>query len=136
MPALKVERVHGPARRAIIKGLMAFNTRAVGKWNFERISITLRDRGAIVGGLAAETYLGWMYINLLWVSDDRRGQGFGSKLMKAAEKEARRRGIKRAWVDTFGFQAPAFYRKLGYRQFGRLNNYPAGSFRCFLTKAL
>ena len=56
--------------------------------------------------------------------------------MKAAEKEARRRGIKRAWVDTFSFQAPAFYRKLGYHQFGRLNDFPAGGYRSFLTKAL
>jgi len=77
-----------------------------------------------------------MYINLLWVSGDHRGKGFGSKLMKAAEKEARRRGIKHAWVDTFSFQAPAFYRKLGYRRFGRLKDYPAGQSRSFLTKAL
>src|SRR6478672_9003201 len=136
MAAIKVERVHGPARRAIIKGLMAYNTAAVGKFGFKRLSVTLRHRGAIVGGLSADTYLGWMYITLLWVSDDHRGQGFGSKLMKAAEKEARRRGIKRAWVDTFSFQAPAFYRKLGYRQFGRLKDYPAGGYRSFLTKAL
>jgi GNAT superfamily N-acetyltransferase len=136
MPTLKLERVHGPARRAIIKELMAYNTRAVGNWGFKGISITLRHRGAIVGGLAADTYLGWMYVRLLWVSEDYRGQEFGSKLMKAAEKEARRRGIKQAWVDTFSFQAPAFYRKLGYRQFGRLKDYPAGHFRSFLTKAL
>src|SRR5262245_48809855 len=128
MATIKVERVHGPARRAIIKGLVAYNTRAVGKFGFKRLSVTVGARGAIVGGLSADTYLGWMYISLLWVSDDYRGQGFGSKLMKAAEKEARRRGIKRAWVDTFSFQAPAFYRKLGYRQFGRLKDYPAGYF--------
>ena len=136
MAAIKVERVHGPARRAILKGLMAYNSAAIGKFGFKRLSVTLRHRGAIVGGLTADTYLGWMYVSLLWVSDDHRGKGFGSKLMKAAEKEARRRGIKRAWVDTFSFQAPAFYRKLGYRQFGRLKDYPVGHFRSFLTKAL
>jgi hypothetical protein len=39
-------------------------------------------------------------------------------------------------VDTFGFQAPEFYRKLGYREFGRLDDFPAGHSRSWLTKAL
>ena len=79
--------------------------------------------------------LGWMYITLLWVSDDLRGQGFGVKLMKAAEKEARRRGIKRAWVDTFSFQARSFYEKLGYEEFGTLD-YPPLHKRHFMRKVL
>ncbi len=104
MAAIKVERVHGPARRAIIKGLIAYNTRAVGKFGFKRLSVTLRHRGAIVGGLSADTYLGWMFIALFWVDEKFRGQGFGSKIMQTAEKEARRRGVKNVYVDTFSFQ--------------------------------
>ena len=136
MPALKVERAHGPARRAIIKGLMAYTTRAVGNWNFERISITLRHKGAIVGGLAADTYLAWMFIALFWVDEKFRDKGFGSKLIRTAEKEARKRGVKHAYVDTFSFQAPGFYRKLGYREFGRLKGFPKGHARIWLSKAL
>src|SRR5262245_60345442 len=136
MQPLRVERGHGPARRAIIKGLMAFNTRAVGKWDFERISITLRHRGAIVGGLAADTYLAWMFIALFWVDEKFRGKGFGSKIMRTAEKEARKRGVKHAYVDTFSFQAPGFYKKLGYREYGRLRGFPKGHSRIWLSKAL
>jgi ribosomal protein S18 acetylase RimI-like enzyme len=136
MPKITVERVHGPARRAIIRGLVAYNNTAIGRFDFKRLSVTVRDRGEIVGGLSAETYLGWMFIALLWVDEKFRGRGFGSKLMRAAEKAARQRGVKHVYVDTFSFQAPAFYRKLGYRQFGKLNNFPAGHSRCWLTKAL
>jgi GNAT superfamily N-acetyltransferase len=136
MPALKVERVHGPARRAIIKGLMAYNTRAVGRWDFKKISITLRHRGAIVGGLSADTYLAWMFIALFWVDEKYRGKGFGSKIMRAAEEQARKRGVKHAYVDTFSFQAPGFYKKHGYREFGRLDDFPPGHHRSWLTKAL
>jgi GNAT superfamily N-acetyltransferase len=136
MPAIKVERVHGPARRAIIKGLMAYNTRAVGNWDFQRISITLRHRGAIVGGLAADTYLGWMFIALFWVDEEFRGRGFGSKIIRTAEQEARKRGVTHAYVDTFSFQAPGFYKKLGYREYGRLKAFPAGHQRIWLTKIL
>jgi GNAT superfamily N-acetyltransferase len=136
MARLKVEATHGRARREILKGLLAYNRRAAGELGHRSVTITLRERGRIVGGLAGEIFFGWLYVSLLWISDDYRGQGFGSKLMEAAEKEARRHGIKRAWVDTFTFQAPGFYRKLGYRAFGQLKDFPAGHNRTFLTKAL
>jgi GNAT superfamily N-acetyltransferase len=136
MAAIKIERIHGPARREIIKGLLAFNKRALGKWEFKPLSITLRHRGAIVGGLYGETYLNWMYISLFWLADEFRGKGFGSKIMQTAEKEARKRGVKNAYVDTFSFQAPGFYKKLGYREFGKLKDFPAGHSRSWLTKAL
>jgi GNAT superfamily N-acetyltransferase len=136
MAEIKVEKIHGPARREILKGLLAFNKRALGNWHFKPLSVTLRHRGAIVGGLYGETYLNWMYISLFWLADEFRGKGFGSKIMQTAEKEARKRGVKNAFVDSFSFQAPGFYKKLGYREFGKLKDFPAGHTRSFLTKAL
>jgi len=136
MARLKVETTHGRPRREILKGLLAYNRRAAGELGHRRATITLRERGRVVGGLAGEMFFGWLYVSLLWISDDYRGYGFGSKLMKAAEKEARRHCVKQAWLDTFSFQAPGFYRKLGYRSFGRLKDFPAGHSRTFLTKAL
>src|SRR5262245_22344058 len=136
MAAVKLETVHGPVRREILKGLRAFNTKAIGRFDFKPLSITLRERGAIVGALYGETYLSWMYISLFWIADEFRGKGFGSKIIQAAEKEARKRGVKNAYVDTFSFQAPGFYKKLGYREFGKLNDFPAGHSRSWLTKAL
>ena len=87
------------------QGLDSLQYAAVGKFGFKRLSVTLRHRGAIVGGLSADTYLGWMFIALFWVDEKFRGQGFGSKIMRTAEKEARRRGVKNVYVDTFSFQA-------------------------------
>jgi ribosomal protein S18 acetylase RimI-like enzyme len=75
-------------------------------------------------------------VKFLWVAETYRGRGWGKSLMEAAEKEARRRGVRNAYVDTFSFQAPEFYRKLGYREFGRLDDFPTGHRRSWLTKAL
>src|ERR1043166_2020553 len=136
MARLKRETVHRRARREIFKGLLAYNRSAGGEFGHKSVTITLRERGRIVGGLAGEIFFGWLYVSLLWISEEYRGRGFGSKLMKAAEKEARRRGVKQVWLDTFSFQAPAFYRKLGYRACGRRKDFPAGHTRTFLTKAL
>jgi hypothetical protein len=56
--------------------------------------------------------------------------------MAAMEDAARRRGCRAAWLDTFSFQAPGFYRGLGYRVFGKLAGYPPGHTRHFLWKPL
>jgi GNAT superfamily N-acetyltransferase len=136
MPAPKIEKVHGPARREIVKGLIAYNVAAVGKADHRPLTVTIRERGRIVGGLAGETFFSWMFVSLLWVSDKHRGKGWGSSLMETAEAEARRRGVRNVYLDSFSFQAPAFYAKLSYREFGRLKEFPAGYDRVWMTKAL
>ena len=136
MPRIAVERVHGAARRAVIKGLEAANAPVLGKVEFRPLTITLREGSKIVGGLVGETFLGWLYVSALWVADDFGGHGYGTRIMQAAEKEARRRGMTGVYLDTLSFQAPEFYAKLGYREFGRLDNFPAGHDRRWLAKAL
>jgi predicted N-acetyltransferase YhbS len=136
MPAPRIEKVHGPARREIAKGLRAYNVGAVGKFDHRSLTLTIRQRGKVVAGLAAETFFGWMFVSLLWVSERHRGKELGSSLMQAAEAEARNRGVRNVYLDSFSFQAPEFYAKLGYREFGRLKDFPAGHDRVWMTKAL
>jgi ribosomal protein S18 acetylase RimI-like enzyme len=94
------------------------------------------DSGAIVGGLTARTYWRYLDIAFLWVSEKNRGQDLGSKLMDAAENEARARGCERVLVDTLSFQALAFYKKLGYAEFGRLGGFSGKHDRHYLHKRL
>jgi len=136
MPDVWVEKIHGPARRAIAKGLREANTRLYGKIDHKALTITLRRRREIVGGLTGETYLCWLFVSWFWIDDAYRGAGHGTRMLKAAEDEARKRGAKNVYLDTFSFQAPKFYEKLGYREFGRLNEFPAGHHRSWMTKAL
>jgi GNAT superfamily N-acetyltransferase len=136
VPALRVEKVLGPAKREITKSLIAYNLAAAGKSNFRPLVLTVRDKGKIVGGLTADTYWGWMYVHLLWVSEPRRSKGWGRKLIEKAEAEARKRGVHDVFLESFTFQAPEFYMKLGYREFGRLKGFPLGHDRVYLTKAL
>ena len=96
-------------------GLEAFNeSRWPGHQQWRPLAVFARDGESIVAGLAGETYSGWLFIRYLWVSDALRGQGIGRKLMGDAETSALERGCHSAWVDTFSFQAPGFYPKLGY----------------------
>ena len=136
MPRVQVEKVHGPARREVFKGLFAFNKKAVDKSDHSLLTVTLRDGKEIVGGLAGSVWMDWLTVDVLWISEKYRGKRHGTALMKKAESVARKRGIRNVILNSFSFQAPHFYRKLGYREFGRLNDFPPGHSQSFVTKAL
>ena len=133
----EIKYLEEPAWDAIGGGLTDFNTRQAGDDKGKNLCFVLQTpEWKIVGGVIGATYWDWLYVNLMWVREDLRGRGFGRQLLEKAETEARQRGAKRAYLDTFSFQAPAFYKKLGYEEFGRLEDFPAGHTRYFLVKTL
>lgn len=118
-------------------GLHYFNEAQVGDNKFQRLCYVVRAKDqTILGGIFCATYWDWLYIDLLWLPDELRGRGYGHRLLTLAEEEARRRGAKNAYLDTFSFQAPEFYKQHGYRVFGELPEFPAGHRRYFFTKEL
>jgi hypothetical protein len=63
-------------------------------------------------------------------------QGLGQELMARAGTEAIIHGCKYADVDIPDFQAPKFYRWLGYTVWGVLDNLTPGHRRIILPKSL
>ena len=121
----------------IEKGLREFNRRYTGLEKVEKQAVYIKKDGKILGGIVYVNIRPWTYIKLLWVSDELRGRGYGAKLIKAAEDDARKKGSTKVMVDTFSFQAPEFYKKLGYNEVSRIDGYPIeGASRIWLTKQL
>jgi GNAT superfamily N-acetyltransferase len=124
-------------RASIAAPLREFNQRAIGPVDIKPLYVAIKsEQGNIVGGLWGHTACGWLYTELLVVPEASRGCGLGSQLMRIAEAEAVQRGCHSAWLDTLGFQAKDFYEKLGYTEFGRLENFPTGYARHYLQKQL
>jgi GNAT superfamily N-acetyltransferase len=92
------------------------------------------DDGTIAGGFWGATMFEWLHVGLLFVPESLRGQGVGSALMATAENEAKKRGCRGAFVDTFSFQAAPFYQKLGFTPFGTLHDYPPGHSQIYFSK--
>ncbi|WSJ97234.1 GNAT family N-acetyltransferase [Streptomyces sp. NBC_01320] len=91
--------------------------------------------GALAGGLTGRTWAYWLHVDLLWVDPLHRGSGLGSQLLAEAERVAvADRGCARSRLETWGFQAPDFYRKRGYEVIGQVDNYPPGVTEFILTK--
>ena len=115
----------------------AFNVAATGTDDGRYLTVILkRDDGTIYAGLHGHTWAGICEIKTLWIDESERGKGLGSRLLAAAEEEARRRGCRVIHLESFTFQAPDFYLRHGFEAFARLEDLPAGHANVFLLKRL
>ena len=136
--SLSLEEAPGEdAIDAVADGLEAFNERLWPSHQpWEEFGLFLREpEGRIAGGLVGQVYAGWMFIRFLWLGEALRRHRLGAGMLAAAEAHAVARGCHSAHVDTFSFQAPDFYRRQGYGEFGRLPYPPRGE-RIWLRKRL
>ncbi|KAA3656946.1 MAG: GNAT family N-acetyltransferase [Chloroflexi bacterium] len=114
-----------------------YNTQRAGNDNGKNLCFVVRAPDEeVVGGVIGATFWNWLHIDLMWVKEELRGQGYGQRLLKLAEEEGQKRGAEQAFLDTFSFQAPEFYKKYGYQVFGELKDFPTGYTRLFLSKEL
>ena len=117
--------------------LNQFNKDNVGDDGHTPLNIAEYDKeGNIIGGILGGTYWGWLYIDILWVKEELRRKGIGSKLLIEAEREAVNRGCHHVHLDTMSWQAPEFYKKHGYNLIAILPDIPSGNQKFMLTKSL
>ena len=100
------------------------------------IGVFYEEAGEKKAGLTGEIFGNWLCIKYLCVSEELRGKRLGSQLLEVAEQQARSKGAKYSFVDTFDFQAPGFYEKHGYEEVFRLTEYPYTGSRFYYVKKL
>ena len=71
-------------------------------------SCYIEENGAIVAGLVAGSVCDTLEIDFLCVAEAYRGKARGDRL-------------RRILLNTYGFQAPEFYKKMGYRLLFKLD---------------
>lgn len=116
--------------------LYEFNSSVTGINDGEWLAILVKDEERIVAGICGNTWGGCCEIRQFWVEESRRHQGLGTRLLGAAEQEARRRGCRQIVLTTFSFQAPAFYMKRGFKALATVDDYPCGHQSMLLRKYL
>ena len=114
-----------------------FNVARTGIDDGKLLASFLRDRnGTVLGGIFGWTWGATCYVRYLFVPAALRKRGLGSRLMTAVEAEARTRGCRQIVLETHDFQAPEFYRKLGFDITGRVADYPLGYQSLTMVKQL
>ena len=101
------------------------------------LSLVVTDQdGRIIGGCDAFRMGELAMLDVLWVAEDDRGAGLGACILEQLEENAARQGAKRLELNTFGFQAPHFYEKMGYRRFGAVEGGTGSYGHFFYVKEL
>ena len=122
----------------IRQGLDRYNKETSGIGDRHPLAVFARDPDTddVVGGIIGRTSRGLLFIDVFYLPESLRGKGLGSALLRRMEAEGRQRGCYNGILDTNSFQAPEFYKRHGYQEFGRLEDFPPGHARIWLRKAL
>ncbi|HMM83867.1 GNAT family N-acetyltransferase [Azohydromonas sp.] len=124
----------GDAVAAVDHGLDEANRRAAPQLaDVRALACVARDAdGAVIGGAVGRTWGECAELQQLWVDARHRGRGLGTALLRRFEARAAGRGCTLVYCSTFSFQAPAFYRRLGYEETHRIAGFACGieKFHC------
>lgn len=123
---------------AILDLLIDYNAPHLGgRPAVQAVQFAARDaHGHLVGGLLGQIRVHWLHVDILVTAPGHRRSGLGSELMARAERVARQHACVGLWLDTFEFQAPGFYEKLGFTRCGSLRNFWNGHDRHIYEKRL
>jgi len=123
------------------KGIIEYNLSKVPFTQdipFESINKVIKgSNGEMIAGINSTLYC-WncLCIDVLWVKEEFRKDGYGSALLNEVEKTAKEKGCKLIHLDTFDFQAKEFYLKHGYEVFGVLDDCPLEHKRYYMKKII
>ncbi|MBT8136370.1 MAG: GNAT family N-acetyltransferase [Gammaproteobacteria bacterium] len=135
---IKYDRTENPADEDVAwvrKNLVAFNRSQAPEQPQQKIAVYARDeQGTIIGGATGEVTWGWLYVEMLWVHEDYRGSGIGSRLLDDIEQLARKYNVVGFHLGTTDFQALDFYLRCGYEVWGQLPDFPPGHTNYSLRK--
>lgn len=124
-------------KETIFQCLLEYNLARIEDKNPKDLGVYFQDeKGEMLAGLIGDTHGNWLTVKFLWVSEKLRGKSIGSQILRKAEETAKERGCKYAFLDTFSFQAPEFYKKYGYKEKFVLEEYPVKGKRYYFTKTL
>ena len=134
---IRLENIESQKSQVIGDLIRSFNRSKREAAESEPLNLYVEDdSGELMAGIVAETFGNWLEIEYLFVKEDLRGQGIGSQLLQQAESEAKKRNCRSVFVNTYQFQAPAFYQKHGYKEVFTLKDYPYTGQRHYYQKDL
>ncbi len=120
------------------KHLREFNYRTVGEYpQAQPVRLDVRDLdGRLVAGIRSYVFLYWLQTDVLWVAQEHRGQSLGARLLGMAEAQGKALGARNAKLETFEWQARAFYLKQGYTEYAHIDDYVQGQYLALMRKPL
>lgn len=84
------------------------------KVDYNDFCFVAKENDTLLGVVVGHSYYKEVHVTDLIVREEYRGKGVGSELIRRVEKEFSGQEYENINLTTFAFQAPAFYKKLGF----------------------
>ena len=139
MSKIEIEALVNPSKedcKIIDDGITQYNIQQIGKQKYIPVGSFARKGDKVIGGITGNMYWNYLFIDLMWIEDEYRGQGIGKQLIDEFEKLSIKHGIYKSHLYTASFQSLDFYKKCGYSVVGQLEDMPEGETEYMLYKRL
>jgi ribosomal protein S18 acetylase RimI-like enzyme len=101
--------------------LKQFNELHIGPYERKPYVIYIEnDDAVIIGGLKGDILENVCSVHTVWVHENYRHKGLGSRLFKQLEDFAKMHRCEFIQLDTAEFQAKSFYEKIGFSEVAQL----------------
>ena len=110
----RVSEVDGPIGDFIHNEFVRYGEQSGVVLNYDEFCFVAEDEGKVVGAVTGRAYYNEVHIGDLIVAEGHRRSGLGRRLVGAVEDCYKGKGYDVMTLSTFGFQAPEFYKKLGF----------------------
>jgi GNAT superfamily N-acetyltransferase len=108
---------------AITHGVLNHGRERAQGGNALPIACTVRDGTRVVAGGAGRTEYRRLFVGHLWVAEELRGNGVGSRVLAELEAEASKRGCEDSMIETLDDRVAQLYSRLGYKLLAKVPNY-------------
>lgn len=123
--------------RMVDAGLGDANLAAAPLNQVAPLSCFARDEsGQVIGGVVGRTWGECCELQQVWVAPAHRQQRIGTRLVRNFEARAKERGCRTFYLTTFSFQAPVFYKALGYRAAYEVHGFPNGISKFLMVRTV
>ena len=137
---MKIEFKRGPLtpeEQGVVEAGFAEHSAELGAPDYDKVHLkwlAVDENENLQGIATADVLWDWLYVDELWVCADARSTGLGRRLMQDIETFAADENLQGIWLWTQSWQAESFYRKLGYEEFTRFEDFPKGYTRIGFRK--
>ena len=83
--------------------------------NYMPFAFIAREDNKIVGIITGHSYYKEVHISDLIILEEYRNKKIGSKLLENVDNYYKDKGFENINLTTYGFQAPEFYKKCGFK---------------------
>lgn len=103
--------------------------------NYTPFNFIAKEDNKVLGIITGHSYYKEVHIGDLIVLEEYRNKHIGTMLVEAVESHFKDKAFENINLSTYGFQAPEFYQKLGYKvEFIRENKTNPKLSKYFLVK--